>query len=529
MKRVRLFHFDIPTWGNYGDKVLYPVIRDLFHGYGEGEAFRFVGSAPLRKEVGLDLVDHINACADAVVVGGGGLFLQDTNPNRNSGWQWNISREALDRLRVPIVVFAVGNNRFPGQPDFDDRLIEHASAVKERAVFFGLRNTGSIESMGRLLPGGAEGIAYQPCPTTLESRIYRDLEGVRPPETRALAVQMLVHRRQQDAGFDAEAIHAATLDAALRLHEDGWDVWNTPFHPDDRQFSDALAARLPADRTRPLYGYDIDYREGIELFSRIPFVLGARGHAQMIPFGVGSVPLSLDLHAKLGFFAADIGHPELVLDPQAPDLADRIVAAVEGAWEERAALRSDIDAQQDRMWETTLGNLARIHSVLDGGTADPLPFRPVAAEHTDVESFHVRSAGGAEEDRVSADRTTRATERTLRRQLRELEERVGRAERERDEARTSADSAEERLRTVGTELADSRSAHDSTRAELSALRSRGYGEEAAALGRRTVHAARWRLRRVGRTLGAARPGRARDETRTEDPDHRGGPGEERSG
>ena len=67
MKRVRLFHFDIPTWGNYGDKVLYPVIRDLFHGYGQGEAFRFVGSASLRREVTLELVERINACADAVL------------------------------------------------------------------------------------------------------------------------------------------------------------------------------------------------------------------------------------------------------------------------------------------------------------------------------------------------------------------------------------------------------------------------------------------------------------------------------
>lgn len=110
MTRIRLFHFDIPTWGNYGDKALFPVVRDLFTGFGGGQAFEFAGAAPLRREVGFELVERINATADAVVVGGGGLFLQDTNPNANSGWQWNISRAALDRLEVPIIVFAVGDN-----------------------------------------------------------------------------------------------------------------------------------------------------------------------------------------------------------------------------------------------------------------------------------------------------------------------------------------------------------------------------------------------------------------------------------
>lgn len=508
MKRVRLFHFDIPTWGNYGDKVLYPVIRDLFHGYGQGEAFRFVGSASLRREVTLELVERINACADAVVVGGGGLFLQDTNPNRNSGWQWNISREALAALQVPIVVFAVGNNRFPGQPEFDALLVEHATAVKERSVFFGLRNTGSIESMGKLLPDGVGAdIAYQPCPTTLESRIYPESLFGRQSDEKALAVQMLVHRRQQDAGFDAEAIHTGTLEALRRLQAEGWTVWNTPFHPDDRAFSDALAVELPTERTRPLYGYDIDYRAGIDFFSRVPFVLGARGHAQMIPFGVGSIPLSLDLHDKLGFFASDIGHPELVIDARAPGLADRIVAGVTAAWEDRERLRADIAAQQDRMWEITQDNLAEIHGALGGGAAGRLGFRRVPGEHTDVESFHVRSAGGAEEDRIVDDRRAAAAIRRLRETVSGLEERLAAAEertrereQERDEAQAETARTAERLSTAEQEREAEAEAHAATAARLDALESRGYGEETAALAQRTVHAARWRLRRVGRKL-----------------------------
>src|SRR5699024_6514446 len=120
MRALRLFHFDIPTWGNFGDKVLFPVVRDAFRvlggadsalqggadsarhggadtalldgagsglldGAGSGRAeprFTFTSAAALRREVDEAAVERINATADAVVIGGGGLFLQDTNPNR---------------------------------------------------------------------------------------------------------------------------------------------------------------------------------------------------------------------------------------------------------------------------------------------------------------------------------------------------------------------------------------------------------------------------------------------------------------
>lgn len=49
MTPIRLFHFDIPTWGNYGDKALFPVVRDLFTGFVGGQAFEFAGAAPLRR------------------------------------------------------------------------------------------------------------------------------------------------------------------------------------------------------------------------------------------------------------------------------------------------------------------------------------------------------------------------------------------------------------------------------------------------------------------------------------------------
>src|SRR5699024_10976019 len=256
----------------------------------------------------------------------------------------------------------------------------HVGQVLDQSVFFGLRNTGSMATMGQLL-GEHDRIAFQPCPTTILDRLYAPLAGRRPdPTERTVAIQMLVHPRQIAAGYDAEAIHAATVTAAQILVDRGWRVLSTPFHPDDAEVSRRLIAEVPGVEEVRLYGHDVGFFTGIELLSSVPYVLGGRGHAQMIPFGLGAIPISVDLHAKLGYFAADIGHPELVapVEPEgmeadsagggdvgrAEALAERMVAAVEDAYASGRDLQADLADTRARFAEVTAENLAAIHRSL---------------------------------------------------------------------------------------------------------------------------------------------------------------------
>ncbi|MBE8146739.1 hypothetical protein IOD13_12535 [Brevibacterium casei] len=167
-----------------------------------------------------------------------------------------------------------------------------------------------------------------------------------------------------------------------------------------------LRAEVPEVEEIRLWGADIGFFSGFTLFSSVPYVLGGRGHAQMIPFGVGSIPLSLDLHAKLGYFAHDIGHPEFVV-PVGPEgmvaggpeeraaeagwlgadvargtgacgadtsdggvgrrargLADRIVAAVMDAYSYGVDLQEDLAATRERFWEVTRDNHRAIGDAL---------------------------------------------------------------------------------------------------------------------------------------------------------------------
>ncbi len=94
-----LFHFDLKPKGNYGDAILFELVRQLFNGYSGREKFLVTGSTNLRHPVGPRKLAWVNDDFDAALLGGGGLMLRSTNANQNSGWQWNMPLSALEALR----------------------------------------------------------------------------------------------------------------------------------------------------------------------------------------------------------------------------------------------------------------------------------------------------------------------------------------------------------------------------------------------------------------------------------------------
>ena len=317
MKRIRLFHFDIKTYGNYGDTLLFEAVKQSFNGFAGGEAFEIYDSRPLRDPVGPALVNYINDNVDAVVVGGGGLFLRDTNPNQRSGWQWNISVDQLKRLKKPLILFSVGNNRFIDQADFAPPFSEHVNLTMEKSVFFGLRNTGSVETIKPYIAeANRDRVEYQPCPTTISSYLFPDLVKAEVDPARRLGLEMIVGKRQRAAGFVAESIYRDVITAVKRLQDEGWQIDSVPHARADMHFVEQAAREHLRMREIKLFGDRDGLYKGVEYFADLPYFLGTRGHAQMVPFGMGAIPISLLVHHKTGYFAQDLGHPDWAVDPR---------------------------------------------------------------------------------------------------------------------------------------------------------------------------------------------------------------------
>ncbi|MDQ3738013.1 MAG: polysaccharide pyruvyl transferase family protein, partial [Actinomycetota bacterium] len=308
MRPLRLLHFDLKGLTNYGDTVLFDAVRQLFNGFGGG-VFEMHDTFSLHRVAGDSVINEINESFDAVVVGGGGLFLRDTNPNPNSGWQWNIPMAMLRRLRKPIIVFAVGYNRFPGQEDFDDIFGEHLALCLEKSCFFGLRNHGSIEAIRHYLPAELHArIELQPCPTTIASHLYPDVTTAGERRRAAgghdemrLGVQLMVDRRMVAAGYDFERLFDRHARVLCRLQRDGWRVDTVAHMANEGHVAAELRRRGVETSSVDLFESPESTERGLSYYGGLPIMYGARGHATMIPFGLGAIPLAVLVHDKVRY------------------------------------------------------------------------------------------------------------------------------------------------------------------------------------------------------------------------------------
>lgn len=145
---LKLVHVSAFNYGNAGDVLLPIVLQDTWQNeFGKIDWI----NQKVHATVDIDLINQINE-SDGVIIGGGGLFLRDTNPNQISGWQWPCSMEMLHKIKVPIIFYAVGYNRFRGQEEFEPFFKESITAFAEKSAYIGLRNYGSINAVKNYLP-----------------------------------------------------------------------------------------------------------------------------------------------------------------------------------------------------------------------------------------------------------------------------------------------------------------------------------------------------------------------------------------
>ena len=361
-----LVHVANFTTGNAGDALLTTVLRDLFSqelgglSWTKLHAHDVVGPAELAR---------MNA-ATGVVVGGGGLFLKDSNPNRISGWQWPISAQSIRALESPLILFAVGYNRFRQQDDFDPLFGENLVELIRKASFVGMRNYGSVRGVKSYLPEDLQQkILYQPCMTTLISRIYPERFLPKAEPEGFIAVNCAFDRSHlRFAGREEEIL--GNLATALKVLSQEREIRYFSHSKGDENFLPYL------DRAGVSYTLTrLFHRKGEEIiaeYQKPALVIGMRGHAQMIPFGCGTPILSLISHDKMRWFLDDIGHNEWGIELAEQRLTERIVDTARSLVSADAKTRADISAVQDRLSRITTDNLALIRPHLVPGPVAPL-------------------------------------------------------------------------------------------------------------------------------------------------------------
>ncbi|MFD9503548.1 polysaccharide pyruvyl transferase family protein [Streptomyces sp. NPDC060035] len=353
---------------NAGDKVLPEAVRMCFDAdTGTGRWHQ----QSVHRLVDESVLEELNA-RRGVIVGGGGLFLPDTAPNSNSGWQWNIADDVLGRITAPLAVFAVGYNVFDGQRYRRERFAESLRVLVERSVFFGLRNQGSVARVRELLPDDLrDRVRYQPCPTTVARHL--DPEWTDPGNRDdTVLVNCAYDRANLRFGHDYGHF-LAEMDAAVRAIGERAEVRYAAHMPADEKFVHDLrrehGTSLPVE---PLY---LRSNEQIrDLYRRTRLVIGMRGHAGMIPFGCGTPVISLVSHPKLAYFLTDIERPEWGVSVHDRALGARLAERATVVLEDHPAAVADVHGRQENLWSVTRANLTGLREVF--GLPLPAPRIP---------------------------------------------------------------------------------------------------------------------------------------------------------
>ncbi|MFF4435738.1 glycosyltransferase [Streptomyces sp. NPDC001621] len=350
--------FYMDRQGNAGDKLLPETVRLAFGADTTSRRWHSVHAHRLFDQAALE---RVNA-RRGLVIGGGGLFIPDTMPNGNSAWQWNVPDEHLDAVDVPIMVFAVGFNAFDGQSYRARRFNESLRLLVEKSSFFGLRNHGSIAKVRSLLPPELhDKVVFQPCPTTVMRRL---LPGWTDPAHREDTVLLNAAYDRAGLRFGHDYAHLlGEIAKAVRAIGAHTEVRCVAHSLDDERIAFDLRREhgisLPVI---PMYDFDNDAIR--ETYARTRLVIGMRGHAGMIPFGVGTPVISLISHPKMAYFLRDIERPEWGVSVHERDLGAVLTERALDILDHHDRTVADVHDRQEQLWKVTQDNAARIRTIL---------------------------------------------------------------------------------------------------------------------------------------------------------------------
>lgn len=347
-KLTHIAHF---TLSNAGDILLPVVVRDLISLSDGDISWK---KQHVHEVVSSKHVSQLNK-RNGIIIGGGGLFISDTNKNTLSGWQWSCSVSALNALSVPLALYSVGYNQFRGQDGFKPVFQEHVRLLTEKASYIGLRNQGSISAFRKHLPGNLKDkVRFQPCLTTVLSKIYPELISSIKPEG-FIAVNCAFDRSKNRYGAEIGnklGQVATSIKELSKKHKIKYYV-HTPTDKYFLPFMDALEIEYEIVEL-----YNVSAHRVVEAYTSPILVMGMRGHAQLIPFGCKTPILSLITHNKLKYFLDDLGTPEWGVDLAQSSFSDEIISKARSIIKDEDAIRNLMDEKQKQLFRISTQNIS---------------------------------------------------------------------------------------------------------------------------------------------------------------------------
>ena len=296
-----------------------------------------------------------------VVVGGGGLFLPDSNTNSVSGWQWPISKDYLHKINTPLILFSIGYNYFYGQEP-GNIFVDNLNEVVNCADFIGIRNSGSIQALNKLLTiENRTKLMYQPCTTTL---IRKFIQLTPKKQTGRIALNMAFDRPKLRFG-DNELIICEQVAKAMKiLDSEGYDLVYVAHCEEDLEFLHYLNEHAVNYILKDISQYKP--QEVFNFYNKIDLIFGMRGHAQMIPFGLNCEIITLSTHEKMKWFLQDINSMDwyINLNEDIKSISDRMIDIFHKIYN-NPEVTERLLSEQNRLWNITTENMRLICNIIN--------------------------------------------------------------------------------------------------------------------------------------------------------------------
>lgn len=356
-------HISSYQYGNIGDRILCDMVkRTIYSIYSRNIEWADISVAyPFR----LKEARYANA-GKALIVGGGGLFFERSKEQTGS-WQWDISDDAIDRLNVPVFIFAVGYNQFRGQSGLSEAFRNNLNHLAPHCGFIGLRNHGSIEAISKyLLPEYHDKLVWQPCPTTIISRICPEYINGKPEED-FIAVNLAFDKADFRFSKNGSDIYQERILDILKVLNVLQDRIKIKYYSHFGADNEILPYLDQADIKYELVDLftEKDINKIYQAYAAPKMVIGMRGHAQMIPFGLNVPILSIISHDKLQWFLDDIEHPEWGVDIRDDNFAVQLYEKACVILDNHDTIRNEISHIQDKLLDVTMTNIEYMKKITE--------------------------------------------------------------------------------------------------------------------------------------------------------------------
>lgn len=263
----------------------------------------------------------VNKKYDLLVIGGGGIIHGSHWPN---GWFWLIDKELIRKIKIPFIVYGVGNNYFEGE-DIPAKAVKHLSETYDRSTYFSVRNDGSFERVTRQLSFTPEEVPDPGFHVGLNTHYEK------PDINEPFVVLQLANDKTEDrlTGRGADELVNDLRDVVKVLVKTK-RVILIPHVFADVDISRQVAEGIEGAEVLDFGSYAFDHTEKVLAYYKYAeYVLAMRGHGQIVPISFNTPVISLQNHPKHAGLMKKLELEEYNVNVNSVDFKNTLVATIE--------------------------------------------------------------------------------------------------------------------------------------------------------------------------------------------------------